>query len=931
MNFILGSINQKGFSKRAIFGNCPFLFLTSVLLVNFMASAYATGSISGKVTLQGRTNHSSCITFELRNPPETTPIAPYQPSNDEDTNKPGTQITTTSDGSYTLTGIPAGIYNLSAKASFSLRKNYVLMQVTNGQTTSNIDFSLRGGDANDDNSVATGDMVIVSNAWLSHPGSPNWDPRADFNGDNSIGTGDMVILQSNWLKNGFEPQPAITSPQDNSILTSSPIITVSGTIDYNNTSVVVNGTTATVANNIFTATGISLIEGQNTIGATATNTMGNKNADFILLTLDTIAPVISITSPEDDYITTTETITVSGTVDDNQANVTVNGNTAIVSNGTFTANNITLTQGSNTITANATDLAGHSSSDSITVTLDQDPPAINIYTPHHDSTTRSNLVYGRVSDDTQTVTVNGTSAEILSDFSFIARPTLTAGANTITVQATDYAGNINQSSIAITYNTQTPKVTIISPLDNSEHNISPINVTGTNTTDISFIVVNFKTALIDTTNFAAEGVTLSPLKTVIIATGFDVDNNKFLDSIVVTSPSLSNYELIKVSGDVREDDPNRPSAGLTQILKAKLDKNTQPALNEEIQFSITQGQGTLSSQSSYTDQNGEAQITLTTDTNSDITNQVECYSSNNSLVKATFYVDTKPTSPSILTKITDDSITPVPSATIPLIVKLTDSNNNIIQGETINFQVIQGIGTISSPTAITDYYGEASINLTCPNSASTLTQVQASSNINPSVNVTINVTTSSALTVTADDLFNEVKYNAQNIQDQIVEETIVTDNAHLPPSSQYRVWQKGSLLKVQDMSTNEITIRPQLTQNSTSDADVQIISYNSSNNIYVVRSKAANQINERPYTLTYIDYSKGVITKIESYYDTGGFKTLHVTEMMDFVQIPQANNVWIYNTKVEKMYREDNVLVYTTTTTVTSQQFNVGLTDADFH
>lgn len=153
--------------------------------------ALTKGSISGKVLLQGRTNHSGPVSFELRRPGEVVPIAVYQ-------------ATSAADGSYTLTDIYPGTYDLTAKTPTCLRSKQSSVAVTSGQETSNINFDLLGGDANGDNSVGTSDMLILKYAWLSNIGQPNWDPRADFNGDGSVGTADMLIMKSNWLKSGAQ-------------------------------------------------------------------------------------------------------------------------------------------------------------------------------------------------------------------------------------------------------------------------------------------------------------------------------------------------------------------------------------------------------------------------------------------------------------------------------------------------------------------------------------------------------------------------------------------------------------------------------------------------------------------------------------------------------------------------------------------------------
>ncbi len=88
----------------------------------------------------------------------------------------------------------------------------------------------------------------------------------------------------------------------------------------------------------------------------------------INIQLTPIPPLtISITSPLDGAIVNSSSLTVTGNVSNN-ANVTVNGFSASVSNNTFSAL-IPLNEGQNTITASATDQYGQTSSQSIIVTL----------------------------------------------------------------------------------------------------------------------------------------------------------------------------------------------------------------------------------------------------------------------------------------------------------------------------------------------------------------------------------------------------------------------------------------------------------------------------------------------------------------------------------------------------------------------------------
>ena len=95
-------------------------------------------------------------------------------------------------------GIPAGIYNLSAKASNFLSQNQVLIEVADDQTASGVNFSLLGGDAYDDNYVNYKDRNILMKAYGTTPANPRWDPRADFVNDNIIDYKDRNILMKNF-------------------------------------------------------------------------------------------------------------------------------------------------------------------------------------------------------------------------------------------------------------------------------------------------------------------------------------------------------------------------------------------------------------------------------------------------------------------------------------------------------------------------------------------------------------------------------------------------------------------------------------------------------------------------------------------------------------------------------------------------------------
>ncbi|OGX33447.1 MAG: hypothetical protein A3I43_04215 [Omnitrophica WOR_2 bacterium RIFCSPLOWO2_02_FULL_50_19] len=701
-----------------------------------------------------------------------------------------------------------------------------------------------------------------------------------------------------------------------------------------------------------TRTGLSLTEGQSYyITVNAINGVNLSNVGYSDgIIVDTTAPVITITSPANGFVSTTQPIAISGTIDDNQASVSVNGIAATVIPAeagihNFTASGIPLNVGQNTIAVTATDLAGNSSSSSITVTYqpnssgDTTPPSINIYTPDKDATTRSNIIYGGVSDDAVRVTVNDIDAE-LSNATFVARPPLAEGQNTVTVKAWDAAGNLGESQISFAYNTATPKVTITSPVDNSEIDISPIKVQGTNTTDLKYILVGSLPARIDGTNFTIEGISLTSDHTVITAEGRDANDNLFEDSVFVTSPQLANYQFSEVLGSTYEYEDTRPVAGATHILKVTLEKNNQLAPNEEIQFNVVEGGCGLSQSRVFTNDNGEAQVILTTDTNSSATNKVDCFVSNNPLVKTTFVVYTKPGAPSTLTKISDDSITPVPGATVDLIVKLTDSNNNPIPNENINFQVIQGTGTLSTIQAATASYGEAKVILTASVNPNETTQVTATSATNPNLSVTFNIATSQPTPLTFDDIMNKVNENGNKIQDFMADIVKTSDEPGVPSEEGYKIWQKGDKTKIQllypeqrsyiiERTENSINLNgaPFLTIEEQGSATMtttdSIESF--SGDIFVLKRSSISP-NFQQITKIYVDYSKGIITKVCSEYSSevgkGKFEEERSCILID--------EIWVADNIIKKSESLIDDSVYTTTENFSNIMLNSGIPDSVF-
>ena len=112
------------------------------------------------------------------------------------------------------------------------------------------------------------------------------------------------------------------------------------------------------------------------------------------------------------------------------------------------------------VSGTAVDRAGNSSGTSIQLNIDQTPPVIGISTPANGATviTAALQITGAVSDNLSGVasaSCDGTIAVVLGG-TFTCNVSLVAGANAMQVQATDIAGNVATTQIAVTLNTNPP-------------------------------------------------------------------------------------------------------------------------------------------------------------------------------------------------------------------------------------------------------------------------------------------------------------------------------------------------------------------------------------------------------------------------------------------------------------------------------------------
>jgi RHS repeat-associated protein len=322
-------------------------------------------------------------------------------------------------------------------------------------------------------------------------------------------------------------------------------------------------------NSTVNLTGTSIVSGQVIAGSLSVSGGTIKGNVSETPPPDTTPPSVVIISPEDNSTTTASSITVSGTALDTGANpsniahVYVNNTEAVynASTGQWTLANFALSLGSNTVTARAVDNAGNESSVQVTVTrqlpVDTVAPSVNVSTPADGSTveTETVTVSGTVADagnpvsGVAQVTVNGTPAALDTQAGAwsLANFPLAVGPNTLTVRATDNAGNVSPDKLVhVTRSqpadTQKPQLAINAPANGSSTFDAAVNVSGTASdsgqyqTGVRQVTVNGITASYDpaTSQWNAPNVPVSLGPNTVTAVATDGAGNQSTAQITVT-------------------------------------------------------------------------------------------------------------------------------------------------------------------------------------------------------------------------------------------------------------------------------------------------------------------------------------------------------------------------------------------------------------
>lgn len=239
----------------------------------------------------------------------------------------------------------------------------------------------------------------------------------------------------------------------------------------------------------------ALPEGQNTFNAQVQDRFGHaSNRIESTFTIDTIAPKFLNVSPVDGSVFTVPQATVSGTIDDAQAFIVLDGLNGPVSGPNFSFP-VNLNLGVNALKLSAIDKAGNQSNVNLNLTYTASAPniSVSIASPVSGAAISGDtvLVSGEFQGPANTgITVNNTVASLVGN-QFYANVTLQLGANTITAVVTTPDGATTTKVVNVTSSGSSPFRITADPLEGAAPLKVSFRVNGTGANSAQRIEIDF--------------------------------------------------------------------------------------------------------------------------------------------------------------------------------------------------------------------------------------------------------------------------------------------------------------------------------------------------------------------------------------------------------------------------------------------------------
>ena len=199
-------------------------------------------------------------------------------------------------------------------------------------------------------------------------------------------------------------------------------------------------------------TGLNLTDGEHTLNAQVVDRAGNTNTQSLSFTIDTTPPDIAISGVLNNEYANTDIIPIISITEINE------DTRSILLNGSdFTSGTTITVEGVYTLDVAVTDLAGNSTSETVTFTIDKTAPVIVISGVfngmYSNSDVKPIMDITEINLNTSTIQLNGqafTSGAVVTD----------EGEYTLVVSSTDAAGNSASETVEFSIDKTAPEITV---------------------------------------------------------------------------------------------------------------------------------------------------------------------------------------------------------------------------------------------------------------------------------------------------------------------------------------------------------------------------------------------------------------------------------------------------------------------------------------
>ncbi len=298
---------------------------------------------------------------------------------------------------------------------------------------------------------------------------------------------------------------------------------------------------------------LTLVEGPNNVSIQAKDPASNIATKTMVINLDSVAPVINVTSPKGPYPFYSNKLnqTITGKViEKNLKSFTVNGkNVSVDANGSFSVD-LTLVAGQNHVNLSAEDMVADSFFD-VFIEVSSVAPTIVITSPLNGLVTKNPTLGVAATVTGQDPAPNVTMLRIRmrndQPTVYTMDATLTVGQNVLRVNATDRYGNTATATVTVIYDNEA-KLTVTKPTkDKISTTTTSITISGTSETGAK-IYVNDVMITSDQSGTFTYKMLVKEGKTKIVVKSVDPAGNTVSKTLSATRTEAKQYNMSMLLG-----------------------------------------------------------------------------------------------------------------------------------------------------------------------------------------------------------------------------------------------------------------------------------------------------------------------------------------------------------------------------------------------